>query len=103
MIARHPLSSSLFAALATHSMLSCWVSCALTARFPPRASRPRLVAGEVAALVVPLTRSITPSVRAAATMCLGSILLQPGVQAALAATPGGKDRGACPVPGCEST
>ncbi|KAI8464574.1 MAG: hypothetical protein J3K34DRAFT_114028 [Monoraphidium minutum] len=43
--------------------------------------------GEVESLVEPNTRSVTPAVRAAATTCLGAILLQPDVQAALAASP----------------
>jgi hypothetical protein len=49
-------------------------------------------AGDVAALVVPQTRSVTASVRAAATSALGAILLQPDIQGALATTPG--ERGA---------
>lgn len=54
---------------------------------PPQVLVDLLEKGEVASLVVPLTRSITPSVRAAATACLGALLLQPDIQAALAASP----------------
>ena len=48
--------------------------------------------GDVAALVAPQTRNVTASVRAAATACLGAILLQPDVHGALATTPGERAR-----------
>ncbi|GBF90113.1 hypothetical protein Rsub_02821 [Raphidocelis subcapitata] len=54
---------------------------------PPQLLVDCLEKGDVGTLVVQNTRSIAPSVRASATTCLGALLLQPDVQAALAASP----------------